>query len=310
MMRRTCAPSLVCCSMFQRKMSPTEMWTRSRSAASSLACVPLPLPWMPMITYLRTPHPGVISAHGATARREHTGCAHGDEQQCAGGTTRRPGAARVGKRLDRRRVGARHRDGSTSAAVVVGRVGGRRGRICGGRGGRAVSGGRLGARGGRVVGGGRLGCRRGGLGCRGGGCGGRGLGCRGGGGGASWWWWWRPWWWSLAGSAVSTLQAPAGGASTSWRTVLVCVPVSVSKMGPPAERCVEEDDRVSGAGAGERARADVRARTGEPVLAGAVDQARVREVTAMRQRRVRLGERRPAVVEQARGETRPPGGGG
>ena len=52
--RLTWAPSLVWCWMFQRKMSPTLMWTRSRSVASILACVPLPLPWTPMITYLRT----------------------------------------------------------------------------------------------------------------------------------------------------------------------------------------------------------------------------------------------------------------
>src|SRR5215467_3161767 len=53
MMRRTWAPSLVCCCTCQRKMSPTLMCTRSRSAASMAACVPLPLPWTPMMTYLR-----------------------------------------------------------------------------------------------------------------------------------------------------------------------------------------------------------------------------------------------------------------
>src|SRR6478672_8741189 len=53
MMRRTCAPSLVWCCTCQRKMSPTLMCTRSRSAASMPAWVPLPLPWTPMMTYLR-----------------------------------------------------------------------------------------------------------------------------------------------------------------------------------------------------------------------------------------------------------------
>src|SRR5580704_19061394 len=53
MMRRTCAPILVWFCTFQRKMSPTLMCTRSRSSASILACVPLPLPCTPMITYLR-----------------------------------------------------------------------------------------------------------------------------------------------------------------------------------------------------------------------------------------------------------------
>src|ERR1035441_8439043 len=53
MTRRTCAPSLVWFCTFQRKTSPTLMWTRSRSAASSWLCVPLPLPCTPMITYLR-----------------------------------------------------------------------------------------------------------------------------------------------------------------------------------------------------------------------------------------------------------------
>ena len=44
MTRRTCAPILVWFCTFHRKMSPTLMCTRSRSAASILACVPLPLP--------------------------------------------------------------------------------------------------------------------------------------------------------------------------------------------------------------------------------------------------------------------------
>src|ERR1700735_2466498 len=53
MIRRTCAPILVCRWTFQRKMSPTLTCTRSKSAASSWLWVPLPLPWTPMITYLR-----------------------------------------------------------------------------------------------------------------------------------------------------------------------------------------------------------------------------------------------------------------
>jgi len=38
-----------------RKMSPTAMCSRSKSAASIFAWVPLPLPWMPMMTYFRIP---------------------------------------------------------------------------------------------------------------------------------------------------------------------------------------------------------------------------------------------------------------
>src|SRR5579859_7928630 len=53
MVRRTSAPSLVWFCTFQRKISPTLMWTMSRSAASNWLCVPLPLPCTPMITYLR-----------------------------------------------------------------------------------------------------------------------------------------------------------------------------------------------------------------------------------------------------------------
>src|SRR5215469_9192901 len=53
MVRRTWAPILVWFCTFQRKMSPTPIWTRSRSAASIWLCVPLPLPCTPMITYLR-----------------------------------------------------------------------------------------------------------------------------------------------------------------------------------------------------------------------------------------------------------------
>src|SRR4051794_8696247 len=34
-------------------MSPTLMWTRSKSLHSAALCVPFPLPWTPIITYLR-----------------------------------------------------------------------------------------------------------------------------------------------------------------------------------------------------------------------------------------------------------------
>src|SRR5215469_10819395 len=54
MVRLTSAPRLGWCCTFQRKMSPTAMWTRSRSPASNPAWVPLPLPWTPIMTYLRT----------------------------------------------------------------------------------------------------------------------------------------------------------------------------------------------------------------------------------------------------------------
>src|SRR6476620_3536574 len=57
MTRRTWAPTLVCCCTCQRKMSPTLMCTRSRSAASRTAWVTLPLPWTPMMTYLRIAPP-------------------------------------------------------------------------------------------------------------------------------------------------------------------------------------------------------------------------------------------------------------
>ena len=40
--------------VIQRKMSPTLMCSRLRSSASSLAWVPLPLPWIPMMMNLRT----------------------------------------------------------------------------------------------------------------------------------------------------------------------------------------------------------------------------------------------------------------
>src|SRR6516165_7096807 len=53
MIRRTCAPIFVWFCTFQRKMSPTLMCTRFRSAASRWLWVPLPLPCTPMITYLR-----------------------------------------------------------------------------------------------------------------------------------------------------------------------------------------------------------------------------------------------------------------
>src|SRR6516164_4181010 len=77
MMRRTCAPSLVCCSTFHRKMSPTLIWTRSKSTASSLACVPLPLPCTPMITYLRMVSRLLSSALGrlAVGTGQHDGIA-------------------------------------------------------------------------------------------------------------------------------------------------------------------------------------------------------------------------------------------
>ena len=52
--RFTWAPSLVWCWTFQRKMSPTLMCSRSRPSAISLAWVPLPLPWMPMMMNLWT----------------------------------------------------------------------------------------------------------------------------------------------------------------------------------------------------------------------------------------------------------------
>src|SRR5215472_15787222 len=54
MMRLTWAPSFVWCCTFHRKMSPMAMCTRSRSLASMPAWVPLPLPWTPIMTYLRT----------------------------------------------------------------------------------------------------------------------------------------------------------------------------------------------------------------------------------------------------------------
>src|SRR5262247_4020200 len=68
MMRRTWAPSLVCCCTCQRKMSPTLMCTRSRSAASMPAWVPLPLPWTPMMTYLRM-LPALHTKGGALAAK-------------------------------------------------------------------------------------------------------------------------------------------------------------------------------------------------------------------------------------------------
>src|ERR1700730_14525566 len=53
MLRLTCAPSLVWCCTFHRKISPTAICSRSKPPASIFACVPLPLPWMPMMTYFR-----------------------------------------------------------------------------------------------------------------------------------------------------------------------------------------------------------------------------------------------------------------
>src|SRR6476660_7643386 len=71
MVRRTWAPILVWFCTFQRKMSPTPMWTRSRSAASSWLCVPLPLPCTPMITYLRMSSAWHTQAEPALAGSPH-----------------------------------------------------------------------------------------------------------------------------------------------------------------------------------------------------------------------------------------------
>src|SRR5438552_1830828 len=75
MMRRTWAPSLVCCCTCQRKMSPTPMCTRSRSAASRPAWVPLPLPWTPMMTYLRIAPPSHTGGHPAGPAAGTPACA-------------------------------------------------------------------------------------------------------------------------------------------------------------------------------------------------------------------------------------------
>src|SRR5919197_4843769 len=73
-MRRTCAPSLVWCCTFQRKMSPTLMCSRSSVSASSLACVPFPLPWTPMMMYLRmTPPLHARQAYRAISIPERAG---------------------------------------------------------------------------------------------------------------------------------------------------------------------------------------------------------------------------------------------
>src|SRR6516164_9538617 len=90
MVRRTWAPILVWFCTFQRKMSPTPMWTRSRSAASIWLCVPLPLPCTPMITYLRMSSawhmqagPGARGGFGGDSRwgqagaQTHAGIIHG-----------------------------------------------------------------------------------------------------------------------------------------------------------------------------------------------------------------------------------------
>src|ERR1700730_5248876 len=61
MMRFTWAPSLVRCWTFHRKRSPTLMCSRFRSSASNFACVPLPLPWIPMMTYLRMQLPSDVA---------------------------------------------------------------------------------------------------------------------------------------------------------------------------------------------------------------------------------------------------------
>src|SRR5437879_2537466 len=47
-------------------MSPTLICTRSRSSASRMACVPLPLPCTPMITYFRMT-PAWHASRGASA---------------------------------------------------------------------------------------------------------------------------------------------------------------------------------------------------------------------------------------------------
>src|SRR2546421_6209625 len=65
MIRRTWAPILVWCCTFQRKMSPTLMCTRSRSAASRLPCELLPLPGTPMMTYFRMQLPSHTGPRGA-----------------------------------------------------------------------------------------------------------------------------------------------------------------------------------------------------------------------------------------------------
>src|SRR6266568_1435679 len=57
MIRRTWAPILVWFCTCHRKMSPTLMCTRSKPAASNWPWVLLPLPWTPMMTYLRMPPP-------------------------------------------------------------------------------------------------------------------------------------------------------------------------------------------------------------------------------------------------------------
>src|SRR5205809_83312 len=82
MVRRTWAPSLVWFCTFQRKISPTPIWTRSRSAASSWLCVPLPLPCTPMITYLRMSSAwhterGVAARGGQAGTQTHAGIIHG-----------------------------------------------------------------------------------------------------------------------------------------------------------------------------------------------------------------------------------------
>src|SRR3954467_9802103 len=68
MVRRTWAPSLVWFCTCHRKMSPTLMCTMSRPPQSSPAWVPLPLPWTPMITYLRIVPPSVGGADADRTR--------------------------------------------------------------------------------------------------------------------------------------------------------------------------------------------------------------------------------------------------
>ena len=72
MVRLTWAPSLVWCCTFQRKISPTLICTRSRSSASIVAWVPLPLPCTPMMTYLRMTQPWhAAAALAALGHPEH-----------------------------------------------------------------------------------------------------------------------------------------------------------------------------------------------------------------------------------------------
>src|SRR6516162_3712799 len=59
-------------------MSPTLMCARSRSAASSWPCVPLPLPCTPMITYLRMSTAWHIGPGHSRLGRPVSGCAEAE----------------------------------------------------------------------------------------------------------------------------------------------------------------------------------------------------------------------------------------